>query len=227
MPKFIPIVEMFYSIEGEGKRQGHPCMFLRTAGCNLKCSYCDTKYAQLVNDGETKNFDEILSWLYNGKKSSIDYVTLTGGEPLLQMRVPELISEMLNMGLEVNIETNGSIDLNIVLNQINSYQAKNMFFTMDYKLPSSGEMKNMEQLNLRLLRSWDVLKFVVMSQQDMEVARNIVEQWRPKAEVVFSPIHDKCSLEKVAGFLLDNPAMKARMQIQLHKYIWPTVERGV
>ena len=125
--------EIFYSIDGEGLRTGELAVFIRLAGCNLNCSYCDTKYALKISNGNKMTIAEILEEVgkYNCKN-----VTLTGGEPLIHAHIKELIDELIKNGYKVNIETNGAVDISEYLNKC--------LVTMDYKLPSSGMEKFMK-----------------------------------------------------------------------------------
>jgi len=212
------IVEIFTSIEGEGKRAGQPAVFVRLHGCNLSCTYCDTSYAMEAYY-ETMHLDEIMDKLTS---SHIKRVTLTGGEPLTALGVDVLIEKMLAEGYEVNIETNGSVDISSYL------PYENLFFTIDYKLPSSDMCEKMHLVNFSQLRPWDVLKFVVGSQEDathmLEFVRKLTSQPQIYIGAVFGSYHP----QDLVTFILDKPELKdAKVQLQLHKYIWNPSERGV
>ena len=127
----IPIVEIFYSIEGEGVRSGKVCTFIRVAGCNLRCSYCDTTYSYDETKATQMTVDEIIE-----KVEFLDCptVTITGGEPLINREVVDvLIRKLLDEGYDVNIETNGSVDINVVRRQLKD----SLIFTIDWKSLSS------------------------------------------------------------------------------------------
>jgi len=224
------IVEIFDSIEGEGKRTGAPATFIRLAGCNLRCTYCDTQYALEAVDDEykTMQLDELLAYL---KKRHYSRVTLTGGEPLSTAGVEVLIHRMLLQGNRVNIETNGSIDISFLLEYLQNMQydpGKELFFTMDYKLPSSGVTNSMHMPNFTKLRQWDVLKFVVGSDQDVSSMVEIVQTLTSKPQIYIGAVHGKYDLKKLVTIILDIPELKdVKLQLQMHKIIWNADERGV
>ena len=203
--------EICFSIDGEGKRSGQLAAFVRLTGCNLRCSYCDTKYSFL--DGREMTAAEIADAVKN-----FHNVTLTGGEPLLQD-----CHELLNLlrSHEVNIETNGSIALAEYLN------CKNVFFTMDFKCQSSGATALMNLDNLKLLREEDVLKFVVGSESDLEQAQEICATFKPKSAIYISPVFGQIEPTEIVDFMKRRYLQNWRLQIQLHKTIWSPDERGV
>ena len=207
--------EIFYSIEGEGIRAGSPAVFIRLSGCNLNCSYCDTKYH---NDGELMSVDDIIASISRHKPCL--KVTLTGGEPLIHPDVKSLLKRLEDDGYEVNIETNGSV-------LIGQYQLPNTIITMDYKCPSSGEESKMMTANLITLREQDVLKFVVGSQEDLERARTIMTCYPIRANVFISPVFGKIEPKDIVEFIKENKLVNARVQVQLHKVIWDVSTRGV
>ena len=207
--------EIFYSIEGEGIRAGYPCVFVRFSGCNLDCSYCDTRYAKKREQGEEMTEQEIINKVLS---YDCDKVTLTGGEPLLSLST-DLLDRLLDEDIEVNIETNGSI------NPV-PYQFKNTIITMDYKLPSSGMEGRMVERYIDELREQDVLKFVVGSDEDLERAKEVIEDHMIRAEVFFSPVFGQMDPKRMVDFLKKN-RLGARLQLQLHKMIWNKNRRGV
>lgn len=214
------VVEIFSSIEGEGKRAGYPCVFVRFAGCNLRCSYCDTAYAQNLGVGEEMSLKDIVD-----KVISFGYrrVTLTGGEPLLQEGIYTLIHNLVVEGKEVNIETNGSVP--IERSYFNS--RSNPFFTVDYKCPSSGMSEKMNYKAFKYLNSCDVLKFVVGSQEDLQDALRVLSIHQPECEVFFSPVFGKIEPKEIVEFIKSHYLDDARVQLQLHKFIWNPEKRGV
>jgi len=217
------VVEIFDSIEGEGKRAGQTATFVRFAGCNLNCTYCDTTYAN-GNDYKIMSLEDIIRRI---KERNFFRVTLTGGEPLTVYQIEPLILELLSMGIEVNIETNGSIDISTVLDYCKTYDNK-LFFTIDYKLPSSGETDKMLLGNYKKLRTWDVLKFVVGSENDMLHLIDYVQGLVSQPLIYIGAVYDKYSLQKIVVAMLDEPGLKnANLQVQLHKIIWDPTERGV
>lgn len=214
------VVEIFDSIDGEGKRTGELTTFIRLAGCNLRCSYCDTPYALEFNQGNKMKLSEIIKQCekYDNKN-----ITLTGGEPLARIYIQDLINELAIKGFEVNIETNGSISL------YNAPRLRNVFYTMDYKCPSSGVEHRMELKNLEVLDKEDVLKFVVGSQEDLESVVTILDNNDIKAQVYISPVFGKIEAKEIVDFMKQwkHIFKNAKIQIQLHKIIWNPDERGV
>ncbi|MGN0351579.1 MAG: putative 7-carboxy-7-deazaguanine synthase QueE [Roseburia sp.] len=217
------VAEKFVSINGEGQRAGELAVFLRFKGCNLKCSYCDTAWA---NEAECESIEmsaeEILAYL---EETGIRNVTLTGGEPLLREGMWELINAILqNPFFRVEIETNGSIDLS-------PYDAleKRPSFTMDYKLPGSGMEAKMMPDNFKLLLEQDTLKFVVGSRSDMERALEVIEKYQlvGKTTIYFSPVFGKIEPVELVNFLEEKKLNDVRVQIQMHKVIWDPQQRGV
>ena len=212
--------EIFYSIDGEGLRTGELAIFIRLSGCNMNCSYCDTKYALKKTSGTFMSIDEIINEIskYNCKN-----ITLTGGEPLLFEESNDLIEKLLERGYKINIETNGSID-------ITKYLGK-CLITMDYKLPSSNMEQYMKLSNLEKLTENDVLKFVT-EETDFETIKKILVEYNLKCYVYISPIFNKIEPYKIVEFMKklseQNINMETvRTQVQLHKVIWNPDERGV
>ena len=220
-------VEIFDSIEGEGKRSGKPATFIRLAGCNLRCSYCDTAYAFGGEFTETP-LDSILSHI---KSRPYRHITLTGGEPLVTPGVEVLIHEMLMNGCEVNIETNGSIDISPLLQYLQNASCsleENLFFTMDYKLPASGVTNQMHLPNFQKLRPWDVLKFVVGSDEDVAHMISHIKMITSNPQIYVGAVHNRYNLQTLVQTILETPELaNATLQLQLHKIIWDASERGV
>ena len=216
------VVETFVSINGEGKKAGRLAMFIRLKGCNLNCSYCDTTWANKRDARcELLTAPQIVERI---KEAGVELVTLTGGEPLLDENVSELIGSILMMPkVEIEIETNGSIDLKPFL------KFENVSFTMDYKLPESDMEKYMNTDNFKILRKKDTLKFVASSVNDLKKAKEIIEKYEliGKVNIIFSPVFGKIELADIVDFLKDNKLNDVRMQLQMHKFIWNPEERGV
>lgn len=212
------VVEIFKSIDGEGKRAGLPTTFIRLAGCNLRCRYCDTSYAFDTSEAKDMHLDEIVAEVENyGVKS----ITITGGEPLVHPYVTELLIRMNNMNIfDINVETNGSIDPS------SYHDLKNVWFTVDYKCPSSGEESHMNPEAFKSLRPQDVLKFVVGNKEDLYKASQVIEKYNPKAQIYFSPVFGYPASE-IVDFILDHDLNDCKVQLQMHKYIWDPEERGV
>ena len=204
--------EIFVSIEGEGKRAGELATFIRLTGCNLRCSYCDTAYA--FEEGTEMSVPDILKQVPEG----IPNVTLTGGEPLCQ-EPHELLGALRHH--MVNIETNGSVDL------APYRKYSNVFFTVDYKCPTSGMESRMLEQNFLHLRPGDVLKFVVGSTGDLETAFDFCREYRPDCQIYISPVFGKIEPAEIVDFMKEKNTVHWRLQLQLHKFIWNPEQRGV
>lgn len=219
----LKVCEIFQSINGEGTRAGQPAVFVRLAGCNLNCSYCDTKWA----NGPDAPCVEMTAREIHERVSAygIRCVTLTGGEPLLHDHVDELLSELCGDDrLSVEIETNGSADVSI------ADRMKNRpLLTMDYKLPSSGMEKAMRLENYSLLKAEDTVKFVCGSHSDLERAAEIIEKYRliGRCHVYLSPVFGRIDPKDMVSFMLERKLNGATLQLQLHKFIWDPDEKGV
>jgi 7-carboxy-7-deazaguanine synthase len=197
------ITEIFQSLQGEGKNQGKPCLFIRLAGCNLHCRWCDTAYAQ--TGGIEMIIDAILEHI---SRLNPSYVCITGGEPLLQpYELEQLVATLHQRGTAIDIETNGTINFTLVQPFAS--------ICMDVKCPSSGERSNIELLDA--LRPQDTVKFVVQDETDCQYARDIITSHQIPGEIFFSPVSGS-DYGPVVRFILDNN-LPVRFQIQLHKLI--------
>jgi len=206
------INEIFYSIQGEGTDMGLPTIFIRFTGCNLRCKYCDTKYA--FYEGKkmsVKNIYEIIS------KWKCNRICITGGEPLLQDEVYDLIDFLLKKDYKVSVETNGSID-------ISNLAKKDVIIKMDIKLPSSGMHEKMKLENIYMLGDKDELKFVIGSKEDYKYAKKIIEEYKPRCNIIFQPVWKKLDAKNLAEWILED-MLNVRLSIQLHKILWGK-ERG-
>ena len=213
------IVEIFDSIEGEGKRAGELTTFIRTAGCNLRCSYCDTSYAQSICTGKEMSINEIIS------KINYNNVTITGGEPLIQEDIKALIGQLCMKGFYINIETNGSVILEKFRKGRNKRSiCNNPFFTMDYKCYSSNMNKEMKNENLADLTPKDVIKFVVQDEIDLA---QVYQLRKVKAKKYISPVFSKIEPYRIVDFMKKFDMTDFKIQLQLHKYIWSPEMRGV
>lgn len=225
------ISEIFDSIDGEGIRAGQLCTFIRMFGCNLRCSYCDSLYAidSKYTDVPPKEMgiNQILSYVNRDYKR----VTITGGEPLLFPETIKLVNRLCEMDFEVNIETNGSCDI-VAFREMIEHK-ENLFFTIDFKLPSSNEMYKMRLSNFDNLEKRDVLKLVIGSYEDMEVAAGIAadvaEKYGENAPHIFAGVvFGSFELADVIDNFMCDPLLKdVRFQIQMHKVIWDPNMRGV
>jgi 7-carboxy-7-deazaguanine synthase len=195
------IAEIFRSLQGEGINQGRPCLFIRLAGCNLHCCWCDTPYA--LSGGSDMSIDTILEQVWH---LNPPYVCITGGEPLLQGDDLELLlSSLYARGTSIDIETNGTIDFS----RLQPYAS----ICMDVKCPSSGQKSNLGLL--KALRLKDSVKFVVKDQTDCQYALEIITSYRISGEIFISPVFGS-DYKMIAKFILDNN-LPVRFQIQLHK----------
>ena len=209
----ILVNEIFYSIQGETTKAGFPSLFIRLCGCNLNCLYCDTVYAK--SNGYAISIDKILENVKSYK--SINHVTLTGGEPLLQDNSIHLMENLLKLGHSVQLETNGSISIKDVPRQVRKI--------VDVKTPSSGEAESFLLENLKFINKNDELKFVISDIDDYNYSKDFLEKHIEKNESVinFSPVLSKMSIFKTAELILVD-RLRVRLNIQLHKIIWPGEE---
>jgi len=217
------VVEKFVSVNGEGLLSGQLAVFIRFAGCNLNCSYCDTSWANEANVSYTlMTAQDIYEYIIS---TNVNNVTLTGGEPLLQEKLNELLEKLSkHKNLNVEIETNGSVPLDKFLNLNNPPS-----FTMDYKLPSSNMENKMVLDNFKHLSSKDTIKFVSSNILDLEKAKYIIDEYSliNKTNIYFSPVFNKIELRDIVQFMKDNNMNGVSLQVQLHKIIWEPNKRGV
>lgn len=216
------VVEKFVSINGEGKKAGMLAIFIRFAGCNLCCSYCDTMWANQKDvEYDLMTEDEIAKYVL---EEGIKNVTLTGGEPLLQKDIDKLIAKLTGLSINVEIETNGSVDLEPFMNITPTPS-----FTMDYKLPGSLMEDRMNKDNFRWLTKKDTVKFVAGSKEDLLRTKEIIEEFNltEKCSVYISPVFGKISLSSIVDFMKDNKLNDVNMQLQMHKIIWDPNQKGV
>lgn len=217
------VVEKFVSINGEGPLAGQLAVFIRLQGCNLACSYCDTAWANT----ETAAFTPMSEYdLYRYiKETGIKNVTLTGGEPLLQPGIIDLLKLLTSdVDLGVEIETNGSRDITPFTRMDNP-----PVFTMDYKLPGSLMEASMLVSNFDLLTKKDTVKFVIGSLEDFNVARDIIHKHAlvGKCKVYLSAVFGKIDLKDIVELMKVNNMNGVNLQLQMHKVIWNPNEKGV
>jgi 7-carboxy-7-deazaguanine synthase len=213
----LKVNEVFYSIQGESSYAGRPCVFVRLTGCNLRCSYCDTRYA--YEEGGDLEMGEIIDMVTSHRCGLVE---ITGGEPLMQEDTPFLIRRLLDLGFEVLLETNGSMDISVIDNRC--------IKILDIKCPSSGEAKKNYLENLKQLQPKDEIKFAIGDRDDYDYAKNILSFMdRANGNIkppLFSPVYGKMNPELLAQWILADH-LDVRMQIQLHKVIWGPETRGV
>ncbi|SPD73091.1 7-carboxy-7-deazaguanine synthase [uncultured Desulfobacterium sp.] len=209
--------EIFYSIQGESSYAGRPCVFIRLTGCNLRCLYCDTRYA--YSEGFLMGAEEILE-----RVSSYEcpLVEITGGEPLLQDETSLLTTRLLDKGHMVLLETNGSLDI--------GGTDERCIRIMDIKCPSSGEQKSFLPENLGLLMGKDEIKFVIGDRQDYEFARKMLNPIRRDCPaticVNFSAVFEKMDARHLAEWILGDH-LDVRINVQIQKVLWGPEQRGV
>lgn len=207
--------EIFKSIQGESWFAGLPCVFVRLTGCNLRCSYCDTKYA--YEGGEEFAVEQLVQRVAG---HNCPMVEITGGEPLLQDETPELAEALLQNDRTVLVDTNGSFDIDIL--------PKGIVRIVDVKCPDSGQSEKMLWENMDRLVKTDEVKFVLQSKRDYEWAKSVMEDYEllRRCMVLFSPAFGILQPSTLAEWVLaDN--LTVRLNLQLHKYIWSPDKRGV
>jgi 7-carboxy-7-deazaguanine synthase len=212
------ITEIFRSIQGESSHMGRPCSFIRLTGCPMRCRWCDSAYT--FTGGVRMTFDEILTRV---REFDVPLVEITGGEPLAQKAVFDLISRLCDENFEVLIETGGYVSTETV-----DARAK---IILDVKCPASGESKRNHWANLERLRAdRDEVKFVVADRADWDFAIEVIERYRLEErakEILISPVWGGADLIEIANAVGASNLRNARMQLQLHKYIWGADVHGV
>jgi 7-carboxy-7-deazaguanine synthase len=212
----LTINEIFYSIQGESTRAGRPCVFVRLTACDLRCSWCDTPYA--FHEGRKMSVDEVTEAV---ARHDCDLVEITGGEPLLQEDVYPLMDRLLSAGRSVMLETGGHRPIDRVPAAVVKI--------VDVKCPGSGEADRNDWSNLGRLAPHDEVKFVVKDRADYDFARDVIHRYAlasRAAAVLMSPVHDALDPRTLSEWMLADH-LPARLQLQLHKYVWSPTARGV
>jgi 7-carboxy-7-deazaguanine synthase len=211
----LTVNEVFLSIQGEGSRAGRPCVFVRLAGCPLRCVWCDTAYA--FREGTPREEEELLAEL---RRFSPRLLCLTGGEPLAQPDAFPFVTRLLDEDWEGVVETSGHVPLGPL--------DPRAVAIMDVKTPGSGESQRMEWANLDRLRGADEVKFVIDGRADYEWSRDVVlgRSLAERGTVLFSPVHGALDPGTLGRWILED-RLAVRLQVQLHKYLWPGGTRGV
>jgi len=211
----LKITEIFKSVQGESSRAGLPCIFIRLTGCHLRCTWCDTEYA--FYDGKPISVEDILKTIapYN-----VRLVEVTGGEPLLQEGVYDLMRALLDHGYTVMLETSGSLPIDPVPAEV--------IKIVDLKCPGSGEALQNRYDNLDKLAPHDEVKFVIADRTDYEWSRDMLKRYNidRRVQVLFSPVYDKLPLKDLTEWVLED-GLPVRIQTQLHKWIWGKDAIGV
>jgi 7-carboxy-7-deazaguanine synthase len=211
----IQISEIYHSIQGESSFIGMPCVFVRTTGCNLRCVWCDTEYA--FYGGEKMSIVQIIDRV---KTFDCQLVEITGGEPLLQKEVPDLATSLLDLGYTVLIETSGERDISVLDERV--------IRIMDLKCPGSGESDKNRWENLEYLTEKDQIKFVLNDRRDYDWTVETIKKHRLNegVQVLMSPVFGKITPDKLTTWILQDK-LNVRMQLQLHKLIWPPDTKSV
>lgn len=212
----LQVFEIYVSIQGESTHVGRPCVFVRLAACDLRCSWCDTPYA--FSGGKKMSIDEVMTEV---RALHCGLVELTGGEPLLQKEAIPLMQRLRDEGYEVLVETGGHLPIHDLPEGVHAI--------MDVKCPGSGEAGKMHWPNMDVLSQAHEVKFVITDRADYDYARNVIATHDVAAKagaVLLSPVHGVLAADELARWMLADH-LPARLQIQTHKYIWSPETRGV
>jgi 7-carboxy-7-deazaguanine synthase len=212
----LTVNEIFYSIQGESTRAGRPCVFVRLTACDLRCSWCDTPYA--FHEGQKRSIDEVVETV---ETYDCPLVEITGGEPLLQEDVYELMERLMARGRTVMLETGGHRPIARV--------PADVVKIVDVKCPGSGESGKNHWPNLEQLAPHDEVKFVVTDRADYEYARDVIARHdlaRRAVAILMSPVHGVLDPRLLSEWVLADH-LPVRVQLQLHKFIWSPTTRGV
>ncbi len=212
----LTVNEIFHSIQGESRRAGEPCVFVRLTACDLRCSWCDTPYA--FHEGKKRSVDDVLAEV---ERYGCPLVEVTGGEPLLQEDVYPLMEKLLERGHTVMIETGGHRSIARVPAAV--------LKIVDIKCPGSGESHRNCWENLDRVGPNDEVKFVIKDRADYEYARDVVARYdlsRKAGAVLFSPVHGVMDPRALSEWVLSD-RLPVRLQLQIHKFIWSPQTRGV
>jgi 7-carboxy-7-deazaguanine synthase len=215
MAEMLKVNEIFLSLQGEGTRAGLPCSFVRLAGCNLRCKWCDTAYAW--TDGQEMSVENVLHRL---EELACPRVEVTGGEPMIQPLTVELLRQLVEGGYETLLETNGSLDLAPVDGRVVKI--------VDFKCPSSGQAESFLRSNIDLLTPRDEVKFVLADSEDFDFAVDVIRRHDlcRRCTVILSPVQGRLAPANLAAWILAEK-LDVRLGLQLHKIIWPDKDRGV
>ena len=221
--------EIFRSVQGEGLHTGLPTVFVRLAGCDLRCRWCDTPYALDSKEGTPLEISEILEEI---RKTGLELVCITGGEPLIQEETPDLVRTLISDGFRVDVETNGASDISVL-----PLQSESLLISIDVKTPSSGESRSFLLSNLKKLGKSDQIKFIIEDKEDLDFTFSFLEETPPPCNVILTPCSNKGG-EMISKRLLDNlnntqirplreVLKRTRLMIQTHKVLWDPDQRAV
>lgn len=212
------VTETFLSIQGESTHAGRLCFFIRLAGCNLQCRYCDTQYSASLTDGKAEPLDLLV---VKAVSSDVDLVEITGGEPLTQPETTQLCEKLLNAGMTVLVETNGSLPVWELPDGV--------IRILDCKTPSSGESGSNLYKNYDYLTPADEIKFVIADRADYDFSCKIIREYDLSSKtpnLLLSPVWSMIAPQQLAEWMIaDRPP--ARLQLQMHKLIWGPDKTGV
>lgn len=214
--KSLNIIEIFASVQGETTLAGLPTTFIRLAACNLRCTWCDTTYS--FGRGTPALISDIL---HKVDQFSCKNICITGGEPLLQANVYPLMEYLCDQGFYLSLETSGSLDTSKVDPRVK--------IILDIKCPGSGMADKNYFANLEILRSHDEIKFVLLHEEDYQYAKEICLKYKlydREIHPLFSPVHGSLCAQKLVNWILQDK-LSVRLNLQLHKYIWSPLTRGV
>lgn len=211
----LKINEIYKSIQGESSKAGLPCVFVRLTYCNLRCTYCDSEYA--FYDGKDFSVEQVVEQV---KSFKCNLVEITGGEPLFQKEVFELMTKLCDNGFEVMIETSGSLSIKDIDNRV--------LVIMDLKCPSSKMMKKNLYENIEYLKPIDEVKFVIGTREDYEWSKEIIKKYEidKKCNILFSVVFENLKPVDLVNWILEDN-LNVRFQLQMHKYIWNPKQKGV
>lgn len=209
------VIEVYTSVQGESTWAGVPCVFIRLAGCNLRCTWCDSEFT--FKGGEHRSIDDVVEQVV---AEGVSLVEVTGGEPLVHRQAIPLMQRLLDRGLTVLLETSGSRDIGPVPDGVH--------VILDLKAPDSGEVGANLWANLDHLDAGDEIKLVLASRRDYEWARDVIRERRLDAicTVLLSPVWGALEPEALVRWMLED-RLPARFQVQMHKVVWPSDARGV
>lgn len=216
--KTLLICETFTSIQGETTNMGRPCFFIRLSKCNLSCPWCDSKYALSDIGSKEIKVEELVEMAI---LSGVKLVGVTGGEPLLQENTIELLKQLIKKGFAVILETNGSLPVINVPNKV--------IKVIDFKCPSSGQTDKMLIENFHTLNNHDEVKFVIADEEDYKCAVKTISSLdllKQTKNIILSPILNRLAPRILANWMVRDK-LPAILQVQLHRVIWPDIERGV
>lgn len=223
------VAEKFVSINGESRRAGELAVFIRFTGCNLNCTYCDTAWAISADaPHEEMSQQELIEYI---KETGIDNVTLTGGEPLLQPEIENLVVDIISLNKRVEIETNGAVSIRSMKEMADKLNLRDeLSITLDYKCPGSGMEDFMLMENYDDLREFDTVKFVVSDRADLDKAREVIGEYNlidRKIAAYLSPVFGSIEPREIVEYMMEHKMNGVTHQLQQHKFIWDPDKRGV